>query len=150
MFIELSPELAELSGIQHGGWVVVSTPRGEIEARAMITARLKPLTVQGRTIHQIGIPIHWGYSGEVVGDCANELTALVTEANVSMHEAKAFVCNVRAGRLNHRYPAKVKFVQSSTSAASRVVPESAQPEGRNAGEAQPSVPHDSKPGNRAS
>jgi formate dehydrogenase major subunit len=148
MFIELSPELAELSSIQHGGWVVVSTPRGEIEARAMITARLKPLTIQGRTIHQIGIPIHWGYSGEVVGDSANELTALVTEANVSMHEAKAFVCSIRAGRLNHHYPAKVTFVQSSTGAAPRVVPESAQPEGRNTGEVRSSIPRGSKTGNR--
>ena len=114
----------------------------------MITARLKPLTVQGRTIHQIGIPIHWGYSGEVVGDSANELTALVTEANVSMHEAKAFVCSIRAGRLNHHYPAKVTFVQSSTGAAPRVVPESAQPEGRNTGEVRSSIPRGSKTGNR--
>ncbi len=99
MFVELSPELAEERGIEHRGWLIVSTPRGEIEARAMVTRRMRPLTVAGRVIHQIGLPIHWGYAGETVGAIANDLTALVTDSNVSMHEAKAFTCNVRSGRL---------------------------------------------------
>src|SRR5207248_10296000 len=58
MFVEVSPELALERGIVHGGWVVLSTPRGEIEARAMVTRRIKPLTVQGHVAHQVGIPIH--------------------------------------------------------------------------------------------
>jgi formate dehydrogenase major subunit len=82
--------------------MVVSTPRGEIEARAMVTGRIQPLTVAGRKAHQIGLPIHWGYAGETVGAIANDLVSLITDPNVSMHEAKAFVCEVRAGRLNVR------------------------------------------------
>jgi formate dehydrogenase major subunit len=99
MFVELSPELAHERSIEHRGWMVVSTPRGEIEARAMVTRRIRPLVINGRIVHQIGLPIHWGYAGETVGAIANDLTSLVTDPNVSMHEAKAFSCNVRAGRL---------------------------------------------------
>ncbi|MDB5333858.1 MAG: fdnG [Phycisphaerales bacterium] len=98
MFCELSPELAHEKGIKHKGWMVIRSPRGVIEARAMVTRRLKPLHVDGRVVHQIGLPFHWGYAGEVVGCQANDLTSLVADPNVSMHEAKVFVCDVRAGR----------------------------------------------------
>ena len=65
----------------------------------MVTRRLRPLAVQGQVIHQIGVPFHWGYSGETVGSVANDLTSLVADPNVSMHEGKVFVCQVTAGRL---------------------------------------------------
>jgi formate dehydrogenase major subunit len=99
MFAELSPELAMERGIENGGWMVIRSPRGEIEARAMVTRRMRPLEVQGEVVHQIGLPFHWGYSGEAVGSQANDLTSLVADPNVSMHEVKVFVCDVRAGRL---------------------------------------------------
>ena len=98
MFVELSPELAAEKKIEHGGWCTIVSPRGEIEARAMVTRRIQPLVVGGRLVHQIGLPFHWGYAGEVVGGIANDLTSLVADPNVSMHEAKAFVCDIRAGR----------------------------------------------------
>jgi formate dehydrogenase major subunit len=99
MFVELSPELAAEHGIVHSGWLTVTTPRGRIEARAMVTRRIRPLLVEGRVVHQIGLPFHWAFAGEVVGGNANDLTALVADPNVSMHESKAFACQVRAGRL---------------------------------------------------
>jgi formate dehydrogenase major subunit len=99
MFAELSPELAVESGIEHGGWLVVESARTAIEARAMVTRRIKPLLVDGRTVHQIGLPFHWSFAGETVGGNANDLTSLVAEANVSMHEGKVFACRVRPGRL---------------------------------------------------
>jgi formate dehydrogenase major subunit len=99
MFIELSPELAAERGIEPGGWLTVQTPRGRIEARALVTHRLRPLPVEGRIIHQIGLPFHWAFAGEVVGGNANDLTSLVADPNVSMHECKAFVCQVIAGRM---------------------------------------------------
>ena len=98
MFVELSPELAAERGIAHGGWLTVRSARGRIEARAMVTRRIRPLLVDGRVIHQIGLPFHWSFAGEAVGGNANDLTALLAEANVSMHEAKAFACQVEAGR----------------------------------------------------
>ncbi|HUA35311.1 MAG TPA: formate dehydrogenase-N subunit alpha [Candidatus Binataceae bacterium] len=99
MFAELSPELAAEKGIENGGWVVISSRRGSIEARALVTARMKPLLVNGKTIYQLGLPIHWGYAGETVGAMANDLTSLILGVNVSMHEAKAFTVAVRPGRL---------------------------------------------------
>jgi hypothetical protein len=61
----------------------------------MITRRLKPLVIDGRVVDQIGLPIHWSFAGESVGGTANDLTSLVTEPNVSIHEAKAPYCSRR-------------------------------------------------------
>ena len=60
----------------------------------MVTPRIRPLTVDGRVVHQVGLPFHWGYAGETVGGDANDLTALLADPNVSMHEAKVFACQV--------------------------------------------------------
>ena len=94
MFVELSPELAAERGIEHGGWLTVQSARGTIEARAMVTGRLRPLRHRGRIIHQIGIPFHWGFAGERVGDVANDLVAMTAEPNVSIQEDKAFAVNI--------------------------------------------------------
>ena len=99
MFVELSPELAAERGVANGDWVTVRSARGAIEARAMVTRRIRPLRVDGRVIHQVGLPFHWAFAGEAVGGNANDLTALLAEVNVSMHEGKAFACQVEAGRL---------------------------------------------------
>lgn len=100
MFAELSPELAGERGIKNGGWLVISTPRGEIEARALVTRRLRPLRVNKRIVHQIGLPFHWGFQGKSRGSITNDLAHMVLEPNVSIEEAKAFTCNVRPGRLS--------------------------------------------------
>ena len=94
LFIELSPELAELRGIRNLDWVRISTPRAQIRAKALVTRRLRPFRIDGHVIHQVGMPWHWGYEGVVTGDVVNELTSLVGDPNVSIHEGKAFVCNV--------------------------------------------------------
>ena len=95
LFIEISPELAEERGIQNLDWVRISTPRSQVRAKALVTRRLRPLQIDGRTIHQVGMPWHWGYEGLVTGEIVNELTALVGDPNVTIHEGKAFVCNVQ-------------------------------------------------------
>src|SRR5262249_7687360 len=91
LFIELSPELAGEKGIANLDWVKVSTPRGQIRAKALVTRRMRPLTVEGRTLHQVGMPWHWGYMGIATGDVVNDLTSLVADPNVSIHEGKTFV-----------------------------------------------------------
>jgi formate dehydrogenase major subunit len=101
MFVEISHQLAEEKGIVHGGWLVVWNSRAAIEARAMVTGRMVPLHVDGKTLHQIGMPFHWGFAGETVGAIANDLTSIVADPNVSMHEAKSFSVNLRAGRLEN-------------------------------------------------
>ena len=131
MFVELSPELAAERGIVHGGWLTVQSARGRIEARAMVTRRLRPLLVEGRVIHQIGLPFHWAFAGEVVGGNANDLTALVADPNVSMHESKAFACQVHAGRLGGRAPDPDETAAAwPTRDPVPDTPAAAQPEGR--------------------
>ncbi|HET7589658.1 MAG TPA: molybdopterin dinucleotide binding domain-containing protein, partial [Solirubrobacterales bacterium] len=98
MFCEVSPELAALRGLVHGGWATVVTARGVIEARVLVTERLSPLTVQGRTTHQVGLPYHWGRNGYTRGDSANELSSLSLDPNVHIQEVKALSCDIRPGR----------------------------------------------------
>jgi formate dehydrogenase major subunit len=93
-FVELSPELATEKGIANLDWVRVTSPRGGVRVKALVTRRMRPFTIDGRVVHQVGMPWHWGYMGLSVGDAGNELTALVGDPNVSIHEGKAFVCNV--------------------------------------------------------
>jgi formate dehydrogenase major subunit len=94
LFVEISPELAAEKRIYNNQRVQVSTPRGRIQARALVTGRMRPFLIGGRRIHHVGMPWHWGWQGVVVGDVVNQLTALIGDPNVSIHEAKAFVCNV--------------------------------------------------------
>jgi formate dehydrogenase major subunit len=98
LFIEISPELAAEKKIGNTGWVTVSTPRGAIECKALVTRRLRPFQINGRTVHQVGMPWHWGYRGIVTGDVVNILTPLIGDPNVTIHESKAFMCQVESGR----------------------------------------------------
>jgi formate dehydrogenase major subunit len=93
-FVEISPELATEKGIDNLDWVRISSPRAAVRAKALVTRRLRPLQVAGRTVHQVGLPWHWGYEGLVTGDVSNDLTAFIGDPNVSIHEGKAFVCNI--------------------------------------------------------
>ena len=94
LFIEISPELALEKAIANLDLVRVSTPRAQVSARALVTGRLRPFTINGQLVHQVGMPWHWGYKGYATGDIVNSLSSLVMDPNVSMHEGKAFVCNV--------------------------------------------------------
>ncbi len=98
LFCELSPQLASEIGATPGGWVTVTTPRGLIEARALVTPRIAPLVVQGRTIHQVALPFQFGSRGIVTGDVVNDLLAISEEPNVRIMESKALVCHVAPGR----------------------------------------------------
>jgi formate dehydrogenase major subunit len=98
MFAEIDPVLARARGIEDGGWMTIVTERAEIEARARVTERMRPLNVDGRIAHQVAMPFHWGFAGALPGDSANDLIVLSGDPNVSIEEAKAFSCDVRAGR----------------------------------------------------
>jgi formate dehydrogenase major subunit len=98
MFCEVGPGLAAERGLEHGGWATIVTARAAIEARVMVTDRMKPLRVGGRVVHQVGLPYHWGYSGLTKGDSANDLLHLSLDSNVHIQESKAATCDVRPGR----------------------------------------------------
>jgi formate dehydrogenase major subunit len=57
---------------------------------------MRPFQIDGKTVHEIGMPWHWGYQGHAVGDVPNNLSAIVGEPNVTIHEAKAFTCDIEA------------------------------------------------------
>jgi formate dehydrogenase major subunit len=94
LFCEISPELAGEKGIDNLDEVKISTPRGEILAKALVTRRMQPLTVAGKPLHHVGLPWHFGYQGVVTGSVTNDLSLLVGDPNVAIHEGKAFVCNI--------------------------------------------------------
>ena len=97
-FCEVSPELAAERGLDHMGWATIITARSAIEARVMVTERVSPITVQGRRLHQIGLPYHWGQNGLTTGDAANELAHLALDPNVHIQEVKALACDIQPGR----------------------------------------------------
>jgi formate dehydrogenase major subunit len=97
-FCEVSPQLAAERGLSHLGWATIITARNAIEARVLVTERMRPLAVQGRTLHQIGLPYHWGPNGLTTGDAANELAHLSLDPNVHIQEDKAFACDIQPGR----------------------------------------------------
>jgi formate dehydrogenase major subunit len=94
LFCEMSPALAGEIGVENGGGVTIATRRGTIRARALVTTRIQPLQVQGRTLHQVALPFHFGGRGLVVGDVVNDLIAISEEPNVRIMEAKGLLCRV--------------------------------------------------------
>jgi formate dehydrogenase major subunit len=98
MFAEIDPELAADRGIVDGGWMTIVTARAQIEARALVTDRMRPIDADGRRLHQIALPWHWGYEGGSTGDSTNDLIPIAADPNVSIHESRGFTCDVRAGR----------------------------------------------------
>jgi formate dehydrogenase major subunit len=109
-FCEISPELAGERGLEHLGWATIVTARNCVEARVMVTDRVPPLTVQGRQLHQVGLPYHWGGNGISTGDAANELPYMSLDPNVHIQEVKAFACDIRPGRRPHG-PGRVELVR---------------------------------------
>jgi formate dehydrogenase major subunit len=97
-FCEVSPELAAERGLEHMGWATIITARAAVEARVLVTSRLRPLAAGRRKVHQVGLPYHWGPNGLVTGDAANELAALSLDPNAHIQEVKAMACDIRPGR----------------------------------------------------
>jgi formate dehydrogenase major subunit len=100
-FCEVSPQLATERGLEHNGWATIITARQAVEARVLVTERIKPLKIgshPSRTIHIVGAPYHWGGVGIVTGDSANELLPLALDNNVHISEYKVATCDIRPGR----------------------------------------------------
>jgi formate dehydrogenase major subunit len=110
-FCEVSPQLARERGLEHGGWATIVSSRTAIEARVMVTGRVKPLKVAGRVVHQVGLPYHWGNKGLSTGDSANDLFPFALDPNVHIQEVKAATCDIRPGR-RPRGPDLPEFVRT--------------------------------------
>jgi formate dehydrogenase major subunit len=94
-FVEIGEALAQSLGIAAGDMVKVSSKRGHIKARAVVTKRIKPMTIEGKPVHHVGIPIHWGFKGVTKpGFLANTLTPFVGDGNTNTPEFKTFLVKV--------------------------------------------------------
>ena len=94
-FVEIGEVLAQSLGIAAGDMVKVSSKRGYIKARAVVTKRIKPMTIEGKPVHHVGIPIHWGFKGVTKpGFLANTLTPFVGDGNTNTPEFKTFLVKV--------------------------------------------------------
>ena len=99
LFAEISPELAVELKISNGDHISIVSLRGAIEARALVSRRIRPLHLNGKTVHQIAMPFHFGSAGPVKGGATNDLIPISGEPNVTIMEAKALTCNIVPGRL---------------------------------------------------
>ena len=110
-FCEVSPELAAERGLQHLGWATIITARTAIEARVMVSPRIRPLRLADQVVHQIGLPYHWGVGTDALttGDSANDLFGVTLDPNVHIQESKVASCDIRPGR-RPTGPALLDFV----------------------------------------
>jgi formate dehydrogenase major subunit len=124
MFVEVHPDLARERGLTHGDWATIVTARSAIEARVLVTERMRPVKVNGRVQHQVGLPYHWGSRGLTTGGAANDLAHMALDPNVHIQEVKAFTCDIRPGRRPRgaRLPQFVAEVRARAHAARAKAP----------------------------
>lgn len=124
LFCEVSPELAEMQGLENGGWATIVSPRGAIEARVLVTERIPMMTINGIDYHSIGLPFHFGNGPYAVatGDSPNDLLGITLDANTSIQASKVGACTILAGRrpqgaqreeLVEQYQAKAQLTEDS-------------------------------------
>jgi formate dehydrogenase major subunit len=109
LFVEVSPELAAERGLRHLDWAHVVTSRTAVQARVFITDRLAPLKIDGRVVHQVWMPYHWGHTGLTSGDVVNDLIGVVEDPNVFIQESKVLTCDIRPGP-RPRGPALLDYI----------------------------------------
>jgi formate dehydrogenase major subunit len=96
-FCEVSPRLARERGLEHLGWATIVTARTAIEARVLVTERMRSLRLGERYVEQVGLPYHWGRNGITQGDSPNDLVNLTLDPNVYIQD-KVGTCDIRPGR----------------------------------------------------
>jgi formate dehydrogenase major subunit len=124
MVAEISFELARELKIKNGDYICIVSLRAAIEARALVSRRIRPLQLNGKTLHQVAVPYHFGTAGLVHGGAANDLLTIAGEPNVTIMEAKALTCNIVPGRL----PRGLAFAQFLNQYASQAGPAILHPE----------------------
>ena len=95
LYVEMSHELAKEKGIKNGDQVIVESIRGQVSATAMVTVRVRPFKVQGKTVHLVGMPFCFGWATPKSRGAANRLTANVGDPSTTIFEVKACQVNLR-------------------------------------------------------
>jgi len=96
-FCEISPRLAAERGLEHLGWATIVTARTAIEARVIVTDRVRSLRLGDQWVEQVGLPYHWGPNGLSRGDSPNDLVNITMDPNVYIQD-KVGTCDIRPGR----------------------------------------------------
>lgn len=96
-FLEISKELASELGITSGEMITVESARASVQVKASVTGRLKPFTVDGKTVHEVAMPWHWGFKGLSTGPSANDLTIDAVDYHANIPETKVCLCNIKKG-----------------------------------------------------
>src|SRR5947207_9602734 len=99
MVVAMSRELDRDLKIDNSYYAWLVSLRGASEARALVSRRIRPMKLNGKTVHQVAVPFHFGAAGPLRGNAANNLVAISGEPNVTIMESKALVCNIIPGRL---------------------------------------------------
>jgi formate dehydrogenase major subunit len=108
-FCEVSPRLARERGLEHLGWATIVTARSAIEARVLVTGRMRSLRLGDQMVEQVGLPYHWGRNGLTTGDSPNDLVNVTMDPNVYIQD-KVGTCDIRPGR-RPRGPALTAYVE---------------------------------------
>jgi formate dehydrogenase major subunit len=99
-FVEIPAEMANEMGLRGGEKLKISSARSYYIAKAMVTRRIKPMTIDGKKVYQIGIPIHWGYRGIAEDEGrtgltpVNQLSPAAIDPNAYTPEFKGFLVKV--------------------------------------------------------
>jgi formate dehydrogenase major subunit len=99
-FVEIPAELADELGLRGGERVKVSSARSSYVAKAMVTRRIRSMTIDGKKTYQIGIPIHWGYrgiaedEGRTALNSVNQLSPVAIDPNAYTPEFKGFLVKI--------------------------------------------------------
>ncbi|WP_027176333.1 formate dehydrogenase-N subunit alpha [Desulfovibrio aminophilus] len=94
-YVEMSPQLAKEKGVKNGDVVIIESLRGKTEAVAMVTVRVKPFTIMGKTVHLVGMPFCFGWTKPKCGDSTNRVTVSIGDPNTTIPEYKACLVNLR-------------------------------------------------------
>jgi formate dehydrogenase major subunit len=92
--LEIPESLAQKLSLKTGDWVKVSSARGELTVRAVVTPRMKTLQVDGREVTVVWMPYNWGYQGLSTGPSVNHLTIDAADPGAGTQETKACLVNV--------------------------------------------------------
>jgi len=92
--VEIPPSLGQKLGVKNGDFVTVSSARGELTVKALVTPRMKPLQSAGKEVTIVWMPYNWGYSGLSTGASVNHLTIDALDPGAGTQETKACLVNV--------------------------------------------------------
>jgi formate dehydrogenase major subunit len=92
--IELPESLGRKLSVKSGDWVKVSSARGELTVKALVTPRMKPIQADGQEVTIVWMPYNWGFQGLSTGPSVNHLTIDAVDPGAGTQETKACLVNV--------------------------------------------------------